>query len=168
MEFFLVRIFPPLDWIWRDTSYLSIFSPNVGKYGPEKTPYLDTFHTVIIAAPSNYLDTANSEFFIDLPNLNQDNILGIFNNSYAALAYHRQSSRSPKQSLLIFFNIDRKTPMLESFLNKVTSFRTYNFTKKRLLHRCFAVNTAKLGYLRWLLLHWQSSILQSNEKIHYK
>ena len=27
-------------------SYLSVFSPNAGKYGPEKTPYLDTFHTV--------------------------------------------------------------------------------------------------------------------------
>ena len=23
-----------------------IFSPNKGKYGPEKTPYLDTFHAV--------------------------------------------------------------------------------------------------------------------------
>ena len=29
-----------------NTEYLSIFSPNAGKYGPEKTPYLDTFHTV--------------------------------------------------------------------------------------------------------------------------
>ena len=29
-----------------DTSYLSVFSPNEGKYGPEKTPYLDTFHRV--------------------------------------------------------------------------------------------------------------------------
>ena len=35
-EFFLVR------------EYLSIFSPNAGKYGPEKTPHLDTFHAVII------------------------------------------------------------------------------------------------------------------------
>ena len=35
-EFFLVCIFPHLDWIRRDT----------GKYGPEKTPYLDTFHAV--------------------------------------------------------------------------------------------------------------------------
>ena len=26
--------------------YLSVFSPNAGKYGPEKTPYLDTFHAV--------------------------------------------------------------------------------------------------------------------------
>ena len=26
--------------------YVSVFSPNRGKYGPEKTPYLDTFHAV--------------------------------------------------------------------------------------------------------------------------
>ena len=35
-EFFLVRIFPNSDWIRRDTSYLSLFSTNAGKYGPEK------------------------------------------------------------------------------------------------------------------------------------
>ena len=47
-EFFLLRVFLHLDWIRRDTKYLypSVFSPNSGKYGPEKTPYLDTFHTV--------------------------------------------------------------------------------------------------------------------------
>ena len=33
---FLVRIFPHLDWIRRDISYLSIFSPNSGKCGAEK------------------------------------------------------------------------------------------------------------------------------------
>ena len=27
--------------------YLPVFSPNTGKYGPEITPYLDTFHVVI-------------------------------------------------------------------------------------------------------------------------
>ena len=26
--------------------YFPVFSPNTGKYGPEKTPYLDTFHVV--------------------------------------------------------------------------------------------------------------------------
>ena len=31
----LVRIFPHLDWIRRDTEYFSVFSPNVGKCGPE-------------------------------------------------------------------------------------------------------------------------------------
>ena len=48
-QFFLVRIFPHSDWIRIDTSYLSLFSPHAGKYGPEKTPYLDTFHTVLFA-----------------------------------------------------------------------------------------------------------------------
>ena len=47
-EFFLVRIFPHSDWIRRDTPYLSVLSPNAGKYAPEKTPYLDTFHAVIL------------------------------------------------------------------------------------------------------------------------
>ena len=46
-EFFLNRIFPHLDLIRRGTPYLSVFSPNAGKYGPEKTPYLDTFHAAI-------------------------------------------------------------------------------------------------------------------------
>ena len=49
-EFFLVRIFPHLDWIWRDTEYLSVFSPTSGKYGPQKTPHLDTFHAVSLFA----------------------------------------------------------------------------------------------------------------------
>ena len=30
----LACIFPHLDWIRRDTEYLSVFSPNVGKFGP--------------------------------------------------------------------------------------------------------------------------------------
>ena len=29
-------------------SCLPVFSPNTGKYGPEKTPYLDTFHAVFM------------------------------------------------------------------------------------------------------------------------
>ena len=47
MEFFLVRIFPHSDWIRRDTSYLSVFSPSAEKYRPAKTPYLVTFHAVL-------------------------------------------------------------------------------------------------------------------------
>ena len=45
-EFFLIRIFPHLEWVRGDTPYLSVFSQNAGKYWPEKTPYLDTFHAV--------------------------------------------------------------------------------------------------------------------------
>ena len=33
---------------WNDTEYISVFSPNAGKYGPEKSPYLNTFHGVKI------------------------------------------------------------------------------------------------------------------------
>ena len=33
--------------ILRISPYISVFSPNAAKYGPEKTPYLDTFHTVL-------------------------------------------------------------------------------------------------------------------------
>ena len=46
-KFFLVRIFLSSDWIRRFTENV-VFSPNAGKYGPEKTPYLDTFHAVIL------------------------------------------------------------------------------------------------------------------------
>ena len=31
----LVRIFPHSDWIWRDATYLFVFSPNAGKCGSE-------------------------------------------------------------------------------------------------------------------------------------
>ena len=47
-ELLLVLIFLYSDWIRRDTPYLSLFSPNTGKYGPEITPYLDTFHAVSV------------------------------------------------------------------------------------------------------------------------
>ena len=32
----LVCLFPHSDWIRRETEYLSVFSANMGKYGPEK------------------------------------------------------------------------------------------------------------------------------------
>ena len=45
-EFSLVRIFLYLNWIRRFSP--AAFSPNTGKYGPEKTQCLDTFHAVIL------------------------------------------------------------------------------------------------------------------------
>ena len=48
---FLVRLF--FVNVWKLSKYrvifgpyFPVFSPNKGKYGPEKTPYLDTFHAV--------------------------------------------------------------------------------------------------------------------------
>ena len=41
--FFLVRIFLYSDWIRRFTEYIFVFGSSAGKYGPEKTLYLDIF-----------------------------------------------------------------------------------------------------------------------------
>ena len=38
--------FPTFELNTENNSYLSVFSPNAGKYGPETTPYLDTFQAV--------------------------------------------------------------------------------------------------------------------------
>ena len=55
IDFFLVCIFLYSDWIQPEK-----FSPNTGKYGPEKTPYLDTFHVVkLISSPRIYGLTPN-------------------------------------------------------------------------------------------------------------
>ena len=35
---------------------LSVLSPNAGKYGPEITPYLDTFQAVNIVINSTYFE----------------------------------------------------------------------------------------------------------------
>ena len=59
-----------------------------------------------------------------------------------------------------FRHIHRKTPVLESFLNKVTDLRVCSFIKQRLQLRCFHENIAKflitaffIKHLQWLLLN---------------
>ena len=67
-ESFLFRNFRHSDSIRRYSSYLSVFSPNVGKYEPEKNPYLDTFHVVTIRLSSStcfkwtYFQLINNNF----------------------------------------------------------------------------------------------------------
>ena len=39
--------------------YLSVFSLNAGKYGPEKNPYLDTFYSVRYWASLDYFQWCN-------------------------------------------------------------------------------------------------------------
>ena len=58
-----------------------------------------------------------------------------------------------------FHKIHRKTPVPETFFNKVAGLRPATLLKKRLWHRCFPVNFAKFlrtifltERLRWLLL----------------
>ena len=49
-----------------------------------------------------------------------------------------------------FRNIDRKAPVLESHFNKISDLKARIFTKKRLQHRCFPVNTAKFSRTAFL------------------
>ena len=42
-----VHIFPHLDWIRKKTDYLSVFSPNAGKNGPEKLRIWTFFYAVL-------------------------------------------------------------------------------------------------------------------------
>ena len=39
-----------LHTVWKVSKYRVFSDPNTGKYGPEETPYLDTFHTETIKA----------------------------------------------------------------------------------------------------------------------
>ena len=77
--------------------------------------------------------------------------------------------RTPK-----FSNIYRKTAMLESLFYKVAGLKAYIFIKKRLQHRCFAVNIAK--FLRTpilknvckrllLILNWWSRHQNRNQNL---
>ena len=46
-----------------NTEYLSVVSPNAGKYGPEKTPYLDTFHAVKKSITKSFIEELQSWLF---------------------------------------------------------------------------------------------------------
>ena len=46
-----------------NTEYLSVVSPNAGKYGPEKTPYLDTFRAVKKSITKSFIEELQSWLF---------------------------------------------------------------------------------------------------------
>ena len=111
-EFFLVHIFPHSNWIWRDTPYLSVFSPNSRKYGPEKTSYLDTFLAVCF---TNYLNV--NELFTLL--------LVLFKRAnYLLRSGHPLSKRCPENMQ----QIHRRAPMPKYDFNKVALQLFWNHT----------------------------------------
>ena len=72
----------------RYQKYLSVFSPNAGKCGPEITPYLDTFYAVMVLAVvlrcGRWLSTLLTIHLVSFQNLNQFQYgpgLSKFNNS---------------------------------------------------------------------------------------
>ena len=60
---FLVRIFPHLDWIQRDPPYLSVFSLNAVKYGPEKLQIQTLFTQCYLGWIISNLSTSRSVSF---------------------------------------------------------------------------------------------------------
>ena len=54
--------FPTFGLIRRGTEYLAIFSPNVGKYGPEKLPIRTLFTQCISSKYSTFLNPENQKF----------------------------------------------------------------------------------------------------------
>ena len=48
--------------------YFPVFSPNTGKYRPEKTPYLDTFHAVSgrLSPETDMTDSKNKDASINI------------------------------------------------------------------------------------------------------
>ena len=51
--------------------YFPVFNPNTGKYGPEITPYLDTFHAVMVYMVYSFTISRNFEAFHNIKLLNQ-------------------------------------------------------------------------------------------------
>ena len=44
---FIWSVFSRIPTEYGEMRSISVFSPNAGKYGPEKTKYSDTFHAVV-------------------------------------------------------------------------------------------------------------------------
>ena len=61
--------------------------------------------------------------------------------------------------LKIFCKFDRKTPVLESLLNKVADLKDCKFIKKRLQHWCFLVKFAKFLRTHIFTEHLQRLLL---------
>ena len=128
MEIFLVRIFPHSAWIRRDTEYFSVFIWNAGKYGPKKTPYMDTFHAVVAFSSLNSYRMNVCLYFDTFQNV-----------VIAGLKCRSSPWRcSAKKGILKFFaKIHRKTPLLYLYkketLAQVFCCEFYEFPRTLLL-----------------------------------
>ena len=64
LEIFLVRILPHSDWIRRDTEYLSVFSPDAEKCGPEKLRIWTPFTQWAPFTKSNHIANKSVYFYM--------------------------------------------------------------------------------------------------------
>ena len=85
--------------------------------------------------------------------LHQVNIIWVilFHWNGFCLYYALHNSRNSRSQMFFRIgvlkncsNVYRKTPLLDSLFNKIAGLQTYNLIKKKLQHKCFSVNIAKL------------------------
>ena len=166
-EFFLVRIFPHLDWIWRDTSYLSVFSPNARKYGPKKTPYLDTFHPVLNSAKA----TQEHDILTKILKGNAICLLIFFTLFLMNVSKQQKMSICRKQAdIKPVFKIDLRNSNNNyrpvSILPNVSKiFEKHLFKQMSGFFSCINVLSGIVSVLSTVKLPWRSSNISCNGKI---
>ena len=100
-ELFLVRILTLFDWIRRGI----VFSPNEGKYGPEITPYLDTFNAVLKALTKKWIHFNH----INWHRRSKTDFLGPFIINYLFIIKMTTKNETPDAKIIWLVNFEINT-----------------------------------------------------------
>ena len=154
------------------SNFWSVFSPNAGKYGPEITPFLDTFHAVCCRVPVNtffrfLLIFFNKQYYKpwDLVNSLQLILGEEYLNQTLALGNLRSKNHCKKMKFSIkdFFSkcdqIHRKLQIWSHWLKK---FVMENFIFCAVNSWVFVPSSE---YLSNSMLRWIKRFQQSTEKL---
>ena len=100
--------------------YFSVFSPNTGKYGPEKTPYLDTSYAVKHGINNTSKANSNSNNDKNL-NTNKDHISNT--NTSSKEKYKNKDNHKDKKNEKLSKERKRKQEMKETSMDQNTRDR---------------------------------------------
>ena len=108
--------------------YLSVFSPNEGKYEPKKTPYLDTFHAVVVPMKHYKEQMGNKQLLESYIRKRSDTILSPRKYLQRHHSRHRGYAFSFKVQRLIFQFSKTFIFSLEHFLSDALAMRQTSFS----------------------------------------
>ena len=108
--------------IWRFfRSLFPVFRPNAGKYGPEKTPYLDNFHTGVEYNKKNQIDARRKAYIIINHNEYKKKIeMFIFVLRGLSLCFNDVQKKFLK--FFVSYKINEKVTPLCVLLRKISGF----------------------------------------------